>query len=111
MYEACDNGSVAVEKFEEYLKIGKMFDIILMDLNMPVMDGFAASNEIRKLEAKYGVSKKDRHFICAVSGEVNLQIERECFDNGMDDVVSKPLPLHILLTLLNDHNRRRIYSE
>jgi len=56
------------------------------------------------------VSKKDRHFICAVSSELNLKIERLCFDNGMDDVVAKPLPLNVLLTLLSDHNRRKFHS-
>ena len=56
------------------------------------------------------MDKKDRHFICAVSSEVNLKVERLCFDNGMDDVVAKPLPLNILLTLLNDHNRRKLHN-
>ena len=109
-YETCWNGNEATEKFEEYLKAGKMFDIILMDLYMPLKDGFQAANEIRQLEQKYNVSKKDKHFICAVSSELNLKIERLCFDNGMDDVVAKPLPLNILLTLLNDHNRRKFHS-
>ena len=39
-YEICWNGDEATEKFEEYLKAGKMFDIILMDLYMPQKDGF-----------------------------------------------------------------------
>lgn len=42
-YESCTNGLLAVEKFEEYLKEGKMFDIILMDLLMSIMDGYTAS--------------------------------------------------------------------
>ena len=46
-YETCLNGNEATEKFEEYLKAGKMFDIILMDLYMPLKDGFQAANEIR----------------------------------------------------------------
>jgi len=39
-YETCWDGNEATEKFEEYLKAGKMFDIILMDLYMPLKDGF-----------------------------------------------------------------------
>ena len=37
------NGQLGCEKVEEYLKEGKMFDIILMDLYMPIMDGYTAS--------------------------------------------------------------------
>ena len=110
LFEVAMNGIEATEKFEEYLKKEKMFDIILMDIYMPLKNGFQASSEIRKLEEQYGVQKKDRHFICAVSSEVNLAVERRCFDNGMDDVVSKPLKLSDLLTLLNNIHRRRIHS-
>jgi len=47
---ACMNGQSAVEKCEEFLKEGKMFDIILMDLCMPILDGYGASQQIRLLE-------------------------------------------------------------
>lgn len=40
VHEICWNGLEAVEKFEEYMKAGKMFDVILMDIFMPQMDGF-----------------------------------------------------------------------
>ena len=39
-YEVCYDGCLAVEKFEEYIKAGKMFDLILMDLYMPKKGGF-----------------------------------------------------------------------
>ena len=52
-----------------------MFDIILMDLYMPEMNGFKACEGIRELEEKYKISVGDDpnkpHFICAHSSEVN----------------------------------------
>lgn len=64
------DGGVAVEAVEGYLKEGKMFDIILMDLYMVNMDGYEASIQIRKLEAQYKIPKNQRHFICAHSSEI-----------------------------------------
>jgi len=51
--------------------LNKMFDIILMDLYMPIIDGYTASKEIRALELKYGITEKNKHFICGHSSEVN----------------------------------------
>ena len=42
-YESCLDGQEAVDKVEEYLKQGKMFDIVLMDLYMPNMNGYNSS--------------------------------------------------------------------
>ena len=55
LFEVAMNGIEATEKFEEHLKKEKMFDLILMDLYMPLKNGFQASSEIRKLEEQYGV--------------------------------------------------------
>ena len=49
-----------------------MFDIILMDLIMPVMNGFKSSAEIRELEKKYNIPDFKKLFICGYSSQVGL---------------------------------------
>jgi CheY-like chemotaxis protein len=71
-FESCLNGQEAVEQVEKYLKDGKMFDIILMDLIMPIMNGFKASAEIRELEKKYNIPESEKLFICGYSSQVGL---------------------------------------
>lgn len=71
-YESCYNGQEAVEQVEKYLQEGKMFDIILMDLIMPVMNGFKASAEIRELEKKFNIPEARKLFICGYSSQVGL---------------------------------------
>lgn len=71
-YEACVGGTEACKKFEEYLKEGKMFDFVLMDLYMPIMDGYKAAQNMRDLEIKYKVDPRERHFICGHSSEASL---------------------------------------
>ena len=55
-YETAVNGLDGAKIVERYLQRGKMFDIILMDLIMPTMDGYQASSEIRDLENKYNIN-------------------------------------------------------
>ncbi|MCR8559661.1 response regulator [Mucilaginibacter sp. BJC16-A38] len=76
-----DNGEHAIEIF----KSGS-FDIILMDLQMPVMNGFDAAIQIRKLPDM----KKANVPIIALTAAALLDIEEQIFNAGMNDYVSKP---------------------
>jgi CheY-like chemotaxis protein len=110
-YVPCMNGQEAVDKMEEFLKKGKSFDIVLMDLIMPVMDGYKATVAIRELEKKYGIEEQDKHFICGYSAEVNFNTEKICFEKGMDDIVAKPMSVETLERLLQEHDQRRKRSQ
>ncbi len=82
------NGQEAVDAFS---KGG--YDIILMDLQMPVLDGISATRQIRALEKIGGV----RIPILALTASV-LQAEREqCLQAGMDAIVGKPININELL--------------
>jgi CheY-like chemotaxis protein len=66
------------------------FDIVLMDCQMPVMDGFEATRAIRALEAAPGW-KRARVPIIAITANALKGDDIRCFDAGMDDYLPKPL--------------------
>ncbi|MDB4923173.1 ATP-binding protein [Mucilaginibacter sp.] len=76
-----ENGEVAIDVFKK-----GNFDIILMDLQMPVMNGFDAAMEIRKLPD----AKKANIPIIALTAAALLDIEEQVLHAGMNDYVSKP---------------------
>ncbi len=83
------NGKEAIDIFERI-----HVDLIFMDIQMPVMDGFEATREIRRYEARHGT--KTPVPIIAVTA-YTLQHEREkCILAGMDDFIAKPINMNII---------------
>jgi signal transduction histidine kinase/integral membrane sensor domain MASE1/ActR/RegA family two-component response regulator len=77
------NGLEAVNAYKKH-----DFDLIFMDVNMPEMDGFQATSEIRKYEK----SKNKKHVpIIALTANAMERDSKECADAGMDDYLSKPV--------------------
>jgi CheY-like chemotaxis protein/anti-sigma regulatory factor (Ser/Thr protein kinase) len=77
-----ENGQRAVD-----LHAAANFDLILMDLQMPVLDGIDATRTIRRAEAVTG----RRTPIIAVTAHALTSERQRCRDAGMDDVVTKPV--------------------
>ena len=78
------NGKLAIE---ELLK--NDYDIVLMDLHMPVMNGFQATNHIRN-------SMKSRIPIIAITADVTTVDLKQCQEVGMNDYISKPINEQLL---------------
>ncbi|MBA6154816.1 response regulator [Gelidibacter maritimus] len=93
-----DNGAIAVQKIEE-----ETFDLILMDLFMPVMDGFQATAAIRKLRDPM----KSSIPIIALTAQVDENMVQKVLNATMNDFLSKPFdPNHLLekLKMIADRN-------
>ena len=87
------NGEVALTLFKEHA-----FDVILMDCEMPVMDGYEAARRIRALEAED--TARERTPIIALTAHA-LSGDREvCLAQGMDDYLTKPFDRQALSKLL-----------
>lgn len=74
----------------------KYYDIVLMDVQMPEMDGLEAARAIRK-----GLSCSDQPKIIAITAHAMQGDKKMCIDAGMDDYVSKPVTLEELRAALN----------
>ena len=89
--DIAENGAVAVEKLKT-----TTYDWILMDLQMPVMDGFTATNIIRK-DMKLNIP------IIACSAHSKERERQNCINNGMDNYISKPFSEKNLIDVLKMH--------
>ncbi|PSW20595.1 hybrid sensor histidine kinase/response regulator [Photobacterium sanctipauli] len=88
-----ENGQVAIELYQKH-----QFDLIFMDCQMPVLDGFEATQAIRKLE------NGDEHIpIVALTANVVKEEKDKCFAAGMDDFASKPVSQKTLAAMLDKH--------
>lgn len=76
-----DNGEEAVEAIRE-----SNFDVVLMDLQMPTMDGYEASEHIRKLDDPY----KRNIPIIALTAAALKEVREKVYASGMNDFVTKP---------------------
>jgi CheY-like chemotaxis protein len=84
-----NNGRAAVEVVEKNL-----FDLILMDVHMPEMDGLEATRAIRRLQ----LVKQPR--IVALTADVLKGEKERCLESGMDDYISKPVKIDRLKAIL-----------
>ena len=89
-YDAAENGQVALQKCRE-----ASYDLILMDVQMPVMDGLTATHQIRESVPGY-----EQVPIVALTANAFDEDRQRCLDAGMVDFLSKPLRLSDLKTTM-----------
>ena len=76
------------------------FDAILMDVQMPEMDGLEATRAIRKIESEHGDTQHT--VIVAMTAHARDSDRRDCLDAGMDNYMSKPIRIAELRNLLEE---------
>lgn len=84
------NGKIAVQKAQE-----SHYDLVLMDIQMPVMDGYEASREIRKFNNTIP--------ILALSASVFMEVKNKIYEAGMDGFIFKPFEPVDLLNQIEKH--------
>ena len=88
------NGEEALEMFQKH-----SFDLVLMDVEMPKLDGFRATQMIRRLES----AGQDRVPIVAMTAHAMKGYRERCLDAGMDDYLTKPLDLEDLARIVESY--------
>ncbi len=89
-----NNGVEAVEKFIE-----AEYDLILMDIMMPIMDGLEATVKIREVEQSSNASRRTP--IIALTANTMDNDRSKCISYGMDDFMAKPFDVQKLKSIFN----------
>ncbi len=82
------DGQEAVNMFRD-----NVVDLVLMDLQLPIMDGYTATRQIKQINASIPVIAQTAH---VMSGE-----REKCLEAGCDDYLAKPIRLQILMDTLS----------
>ncbi len=93
-----DNGQTGVESVLDAHRKQQPFDLILMDIRMPVLDGLAAVRHLRSA----GVTSP----ILALSAGAMIPEQQECLDAGCNEFIAKPVDRRVLLRRVSAHLNR-----
>ncbi len=89
--DIANNGIEAIEKFSK-----NSYDLILMDLMMPEMDGLEATINIRNIEKSQNIHTP----IIGLTANTYDSDRERCLESGMDEYMAKPFDLEIFLNIL-----------
>jgi two-component system, sensor histidine kinase and response regulator len=100
-----ENGKAAIAELEK-----QQFDLILMDIQMPEMDGLDATRQIRDLSRRGALPHTP---IVALTAHALKADEHQCFEAGMDDYITKPIDVDFLLKTLENicYDRYHVYKQ
>lgn len=84
------DGKEAITLFKD-----NTIDLVLMDLQLPIMDGYTATKEIKKIDSNIPIIAQTAH---VMSGE-----REKCLEAGCDDYLAKPIRLQILMDTLSKY--------
>ncbi len=91
--DLAENGAIALDRALAEWRAGFLFDVILMDMQMPVMDGYTATRKLR--EAGYDGT------IIALTAHAMMKDRERCLEAGCDEYASKPIDRLSLVELVS----------
>ncbi len=100
--EMAENGAMAVDKFR-----ARHYDLILMDVQMPVMDGYSATKMIRRMEKEMGATQTP---IIALTANAFKEDEQKSLNAGCNGHLSKPVHKNILIKTIEQYTKENIKS-
>ncbi len=96
-YEEAENGQIAIDRYQAAADAGKPFDVILMDMQMPVMDGYEATRKLREQGCSRPIIAVTAH---ALSGD-----DKTTTAAGCDAYLTKPVDRELLLKTILQYRR------
>ncbi len=93
--DVADDGRKAVE-----MATSNKYDIILMDIMMPELNGYEATHFIRKLEQE---NQSKKAFIIGLTGNVYDSERQKCINAGMDEFLAKPFDIDNFLNIVRHY--------
>ncbi len=94
--DAVNNGLEVLQALKR-----QKYGLVLMGIIMPEMDGITATKEIRRRFSASGLPR-----IIALTAYIHPDVEKKCFEAGMDDYITKPMKLNELKAVLMKYLRR-----
>jgi PAS domain S-box-containing protein len=88
--DVADDGKIALAMIDKANESGTPYDLLITDMQMPVMDGYMLAKTLR--------SRGDRIPIVALTAHAQAEDRQKCVDAGCDDYLSKPIDKHSLLS-------------
>ena len=95
-FEQIDEASNGVEALSQFERVSP--DVVLMDCQMPIMDGFEATKKIRALEKDKGTT--NHVLVIALTASALEDDHKKCLECGMDETLTKPFSLQSLTNIL-----------
>jgi PAS domain S-box-containing protein len=101
--DVAENGAIAIEKF-----VAGAYDLVLMDMQMPVKDGYTATREIRQWEKQKG---KTKTAIVALTAYALKEDTQKSLDAGCNAHLTKPIKKAILLEALAEFSQNKLKTD
>ena len=102
--DTADSGQQAVDLFESALEEGTPYDLVLLDIMMPEMDGQEVLKHMRRIEKEYGIEPREETIIIMVTAvDAKTEVEEAFERGGCTDYLNKPVSSGKLLVKLSEH--------